>query len=640
MKKLIINAALIAITCTALIGCGSKPSSDATTSAYTAEAKSIKTSEVKVEEALPVTSQQIDDQIQQLLEQSDYGFDEPYIIVDPYQNSPLTAVALFKTEEEVGVRFTVVGDKKRDNVSGTVSASKEHRVPIVGLYPNRENKVKLELLDTNQQVVDTRTVTIQTDPLPTTMKDLVKTEQYKKKSVYGLIEVSGQSTPHCFAYDSSGTVRWYLSMDNGGYGMFPISGGHFMLQADGILIPTDEKPHTTEFYEMDYLGRVYNVYYAKNGVHHEIIEKTEGGNLLILTSSIDGHVEDVVQELDRETGKIVKSLDMREIFGDTHVDMIDWAHLNTCSYNAETDTVILSPRNVHSGIKVNWTTNELEWILSDPSFWEGTPFEDKVLKPVGDVVWAYQPHSIYEVPYDIDNNKNTMHIALFDNHWDKTRKIDTFDGLKGSYVTIYNINEKKKTVSMEHTYEGVKSKITSNYRLNYEKKRVFSMGGVLDPLYNGQKSMIYEFDYDTEKVLNQYSLKNTFYRAYEFEPDYDVLATPMNIGENYLRGELRSFKADKKTASLPKTAITKGVTFSIVGDVLYTKASDHAVSKVELISDDASYSVQLKKTAQEAKYKKLNYKVAFSMSKVKSGTYQVVVTYKDKRYCTGKTVTL
>ena len=57
----------------------------------------------------------------------------------------------------------------------------------------------------------------------------------------------------------------------------------------------------------NYLGRIYRQYYVKNGIHHEVIEKEPGGNLFVLSSSIAGHTEDVVLEIDRKTGETVKN---------------------------------------------------------------------------------------------------------------------------------------------------------------------------------------------------------------------------------------------------------------------------------------------------------------------------------------------
>ena len=337
-------------------------------------------------------SYQIDQQIQKELGNQEYTFEKPLIISNPFGNSPLTAVILFQTEESYAVRVTVQGDSDETDVSGEIASETLHRVPVVGLYPDRENKVTIELLDDKGNSVKQTTVTIKTDPLPSSMDQIVKVEESMKPSAYGLIEVSGFGTPYPFAFDTKGYVRWYLSETYASYGYFPLTNGHFIVMESDIMIQTYEKPHAQELYEMDFLGRVYQIYIMENGAHHEVIEKTPGGNLLVLTNSIDEHVEDMVQEIDRDTGEIVKSLDMREIFGDTYVDMMDWAHLNTVSYNEKDDSVLISVRNVHSAIKVNWATNELVWILGNPEFWKGTAYEDKVLQPEGDIIWNYQQH--------------------------------------------------------------------------------------------------------------------------------------------------------------------------------------------------------------------------------------------------------
>jgi hypothetical protein len=155
------------------------------------------------------------------------------------------------------------------------------------------------------------------------MEDIVKVEQSTQLSAYGLIEASGFDTPYPFAFDTEGYVRWYLLGSYASYGYFPLSNNHFIVMDSDVMIQTYEKPHAQQLYEMDYIGRIYQIYMVENGAHHEIIEKTPGGNLLVATNSIDEHIEDKIQEIDRQTGEIVKSLDMREIVGDTYVNMMD-----------------------------------------------------------------------------------------------------------------------------------------------------------------------------------------------------------------------------------------------------------------------------------------------------------------------------
>jgi hypothetical protein len=528
-----------------------------------------------------------------------------------------------------------------DDVVGELISTTQHRVPIIGLYSNRENTVVIELLDDSGATVDTSTIKVQTDSLPSSMEAIVEPVSVTEKSAYNLIQVSGQDTPYPFAFDSTGNIRWYLSMKTDGYGIYPLSNNRFTFMASDVFVQTIAKPHTAEMYEMDYLGRIHQVYYVENGIHHEVIEKTPGGNLLVLTNSNDEHLEDMVQEIDRETGDIIKSLVMTDIFGTTYVDMVDWAHLNTVSYNAETDTVILSPRNIHSGIKVNWSTNELIWILANPRFWEGTPFEDKVLQGKGDIIWHYQPHSIYEVNEDLDNNPNTMHVMMYDNHWDKTRKVDFYDNNDNSFVTLYTINEETMTVTQPHIYQGVKSKITSNYTFDYEAGRVFSMGGYLDPVIDGKNGMIYEFDYETEDILNQYVLKYTFYRGYEFVADYNDCASRLNIGTNYVKGVLQTPELAKKKLKLPEDLLENGVTFVLKENTLYMSSADHVVSQVEFIGDKQSYVLDFTSNGEgKTKYQKIVYSIPVPISGLATDTYQVVVNYKGTRMNTEKIITI
>ena len=589
-----------------------------------------------------IRSYTIDQQLQQELENRDYTLDAPLTVLNPFGNSPLTAVVLFKTEKDYAVRVTVQGNSDETDVVGLVNAGTLHRIPVIGLYPDKLNDVTIELLDDDKNVVKQSTIQIQTEALPKKLVDIVKVEKSSAPSAYGLIEASGFGTPYPFAFDTEGNVRWYLNETYASYGYFPLSNGHFIVMDKEVMIPTYSKPHAQQLYEMDYIGRVHQIYFVENGAHHEIIEKTPGGNLLVLSNSIDEHVEDTVQEIDRETGEIIKTLDMREIFGTTYVDMEDWAHLNTASYNEKDDTVVLSPRNVHSGIKVNWSTNELVWILANPEFWKGTPYEDKVLQPVGDIIWHYQPHSIYELPYDLDNNPETIHVMLYDNHWHKTRKVDFFDDLEPSYVSLFTINEKEMTVSQEHIYEGLKSKITSNFRYNHEAGRVFAMGMYLaEETEDGRNAMIYEYDYDTEEVLNQYSLKHTAYRGYEFEPDFNTCAVSMQLSDNYFKGTLRAASLNQDAEPAPEQILEEGVELSISQQLLYIKTGDHKVSHIEFIGTKNNYMLDMSYTKDgEKSYHKLTYNLVIPFSNLEPDEYQIVLTYDGTRYNTGETITI
>ena len=63
-----------------------------------------------------------------------YSLDEALIVVNPYGMSPLSAVAVFSTEEACGGTVTVKGKSAENDVTGTFEEATEHIVPIYGLY--------------------------------------------------------------------------------------------------------------------------------------------------------------------------------------------------------------------------------------------------------------------------------------------------------------------------------------------------------------------------------------------------------------------------------------------------------------------------------------------------------------------------
>ena len=65
-----------------------------------------------------------------LLAEGEYGysFEEPLVVVNPYGNSPLSAVAIFTTEEEIGGAVVAKGHAPEDDVTGTFPPAFTHYV--------------------------------------------------------------------------------------------------------------------------------------------------------------------------------------------------------------------------------------------------------------------------------------------------------------------------------------------------------------------------------------------------------------------------------------------------------------------------------------------------------------------------------
>ena len=145
------------------------------------------------------------------------------------------------------------------------------------------------------------------DELPDKLDDAVKPVKTSGESAFELTMVYGQRTTFPFAYDCMGDIRWYMSGEFTS-GIYMLSNSRMIVASNEAFMPSQDKPQTTNLYEMDYLGRAYTMYYVAGGNHHEVIEKEPDGNLLVLTSSLEGHIEDKIQEIDRQTGEVVNEL--------------------------------------------------------------------------------------------------------------------------------------------------------------------------------------------------------------------------------------------------------------------------------------------------------------------------------------------
>lgn len=230
---------------------------------------------------------------------------------------------------------------------------------------------------------------IRTDKLPDTMNDLVRGKKKTVDSAMKLILAVGKSMPYPAAFDEQGDIRYMMRFRPRGYGFFPVANDRFIVMERQTLLPTQLIPHSTQMYEMDYLGRVYRTYYVPNGIHHDVCEMTPGGNLLVASNSQCGHVEDCIAEVNRETGKIEKVLDMREIFGTAYRDRTNWVHINSLVMTAVKNRFIFRREIFIRLAALIGKKDKLKWILGEKNMWKERPFSKKLLSTPGKYAMAF-----------------------------------------------------------------------------------------------------------------------------------------------------------------------------------------------------------------------------------------------------------
>lgn len=407
-----------------------------------------------VYEYLPIEAQSVEtkeslvdrqEKLEQNIKNIDSRFDDPKVVINPYGISPLSAVVLFKTDKPETPSLTVVGKDRLTTFSHTFEKSVEHRLPVYGLYPNHENKVQIKIGN------KTKELTIKTEALPDKFPEKVDVTAKKDKLTNDLYFLANSSNDSkTMAYDVNGDVRWYLTDKYGWEVKRSHKTGKFFVSTERI----NKEPYfNTGLYEIDLLGKVYREYTIPGGYHHDVFEK-KNGNLIIATYSDDKDrktVEDVVVELDRETGKTVKTIDFTKIWPmDTGKSLAwsasDWFHNNSVWLDEDRDILLLSGRHQDAVVALDYKTDEIKYIIGSPDDWSEN-MQKHFLKPIGEEFeWQWQQHAAKFLP-----NKD---ILLFDNGNHKSKNEDNEVPAEKSYsrAVIYRVDEKKRTIEQVWQY--------------------------------------------------------------------------------------------------------------------------------------------------------------------------------------------
>lgn len=426
--------------------------------------------------------------------------DNPFVALDPFHIAPLSAVAVFVTDEPSQITVRVEGKDEFTAIEHTFAGfGKQHMVPIYGLYADTANKVTVTAVTQsgNSTVKD---LEIKTDVLP---EDISKSEVKVKQADKMAAGLTFVDCPHVngnymLAVDANGDIRWYLSEKkyNGSVMLTHLKNGN-MLISNGEPIPNTYNNLPTVF-EISPLGKVvaaYNVY----GIHHDIRE-LENGNLLFAASKEGRDSQnDYIVEVDRKTGKAVKEWDLKEILPMTAYEAkkpytggtSNWLHNNAIWYNEAKKEFVVSGRHQNAVLKFDADTKQIKWILSKTIGDSNENLRKYLLKPLGDdFEYPTAQHAAMEMP--------DGRIMLFDN-----TNFDIVDASGNllqdrlySRAVIYEIDEKNMTVRQVWEYgkergRDLYSSFISDvdylgqehYLLDFGGKYIADDGSVYDHMY-------------------------------------------------------------------------------------------------------------------------------------------------------------
>ena len=353
----------------------------------------------------------LDDQIEKEknLKAQGYTLESPNVVLNPYGNSPLTALVMFTTDEETEVEVTIKGKDKNSTFTHTFESAKEHYLPIYGLYANKENEVILKVGE------ESKTLKIKTEALPDNMALPTSVTAKKDKLGNDLYFFTPSSSGYTVAYDVNGDIRWYLT----NYALWKVDrleNGNLLLSTERLV---NSPYYMTGMYEMTLLGKIVKEYSLPGGYHHDYYEMPNGNFLVASDNFSSGTVEDYIVEMDRNTGEIVKTFDLTKILNkedgkSENWTQYDWFHNNAVWYDEKTNSITLSGRHMDAVINLDYETGKLNWIIGDPTNWS-EEYQKYFFTPVGDdFEWQWSQHAAMITPegyvFILDNGNNKSKI--------------------------------------------------------------------------------------------------------------------------------------------------------------------------------------------------------------------------------------
>jgi len=590
-----------------------------------------------------------------------YKFEEPLVVVNPYGNSPLTAVAIFSTDSIKGGSITVKGKAKEDDIKGSFPESRDHIVPIYGLYPAATTEVVLTLDDGRSTTlsVSTDAIEMDTEGISVQMKNSDAYDYSKLTFIMGL-------NGYFYAVDSKGDVRWFMKK-NGTLGIKILKNGHLIMPSNYTIEPLY---YQSGIIEMDLMGKVYREYAIPGGMHHDIFEMPNGNLLVAANRPNLETLEDYVVELDRETGQIVWELDMKELIdpkegGSLNRSDVDWLHNNGVWYDEAKDLVLLSSRHIDAIVAVDKTNKKLKWILGDPEGWS-EEYKKYFFTPVGDKFeWQYAQHQV-----TILSNGDIM---CFDNGAGRTKVTKPEKEVSGddvfSRAVVYRIDTDKMTIRQIWEYgrelgpEVYSEWVSGAIELDSDPKNIWITFG--SNLYNPEKG---DYDYGpadmfteglvhstkvvqvkNDKLVYRLTLPHLTYRTLKGTPYKDISAyDPVAYG--FYLGNMGVSQSSTAQVDLSDAELRSDIELALDPIKLTVKASFSAESSDELpdcqlvlnMPDGNNLIYKLTATASENENGQTIATVDewISTSGLEGKEYYIYLILGGKTYFTGKKLDL
>ena len=382
-----------------------------------------------------------------------YTMEEPYVELNPYKISPLSAVIIFQSSDNKSIEVYV-----NDKLETTMELSKKHIIPIYGLKEDYDNKIVLKSDSTTKELYIKTEKSNINYPL-----NIVKS--YRTDDIY--FTVASYET-YLTGWDSEGNLRFYLTTDNRMDVEF-LDNGHFLIGVTQGQV----REQFIGFVEMDYLGKIYNYYTLENGYSFEFQDL--GNNEVMLSGGNTPVVFDhqVIYKMNLNTGKKIDELDIYDVvkkidptFNDKYLGTN--ALRNGFYYNSNTNDLVVSFREINTIWCFDYSNKTIKWVLTNSSneLFQSDVWKDYLIK-VDTKRYPLGQHSpqitsdgyllYYNNGYDrysVVENKTTTNVSNYKNDYSSVELLK-IDEDKRTAKTIKSYDFNKKYFSIKYGYSRI-----------------------------------------------------------------------------------------------------------------------------------------------------------------------------------------
>ncbi len=366
-------------------------------------------------------------------EKGNYTLENPYIVVNPYGVAPLSAYVMFETETDTWADIYVhaKADSKYEEYCSIKydfdeDLGKTHILPIYGLYDGT-TKVTVTLHDASGKTVASNDLYIEA-----TLKNIEDSENPENSLLANVLnlyqedgdysdyfvvgktqiengvativpaELSDEDIAKMALYEPYSGAMTYVCFTNNIQAAIDLDGQPRMIITPNVDFPTATRvdrydsaeaaalnvqatghgtnhfvagysytkgqSKSTGIFEFDPMGKIYTFWSGEK--QHHVFAYNPISDAWILDPGLPQN--HYLQEVDYETGKVLRDWDLTEAFDFVEQPTGNWLHINALAMyrnpeTLETEDAVLLSCFMQDGIyKLNLTTNEVEWFITTP----------------------------------------------------------------------------------------------------------------------------------------------------------------------------------------------------------------------------------------------------------------------------------